>query len=309
MKTFCLMSFLTRTRCSNCLTAFFMLFVGNSVIAQDISTTYYTNKAATYCQEKQFEKAIMYSDSSIKCEEVSSAYTWYVRGFVFKEAYKSEILNSNNYRNLAIESLLKCKEMQGGTESYNPDAVLKYLATTCYNDALITANQAIDAQQTLSDKYFDQYTSLMAVVDPGYLKESAAAEYYMTKAQKLYSLWTENSCDFNLLNSSEIAYQTALKNEPSNCDCLYNLSITSYNRGLMQKKNQTSEEACKDKISANECFERSISWLNKTEVECPGRQDVCQALLNSHKALGNQNEIIKYTKSLEEIKQSKNSGR
>jgi len=187
--------------------------------------------------------------------------------------------------------------------------VLKYLATTCYNDALITANQAIDGRQTESDRYFEQYIFLMSKVDSNYTNESAAAEYYITKAQRQYSLWSENSCEFDLLKACEESYQTALKFEPTNCDCLYNLSIASYNRGLMQKQSDAIKSECHDEMSMASCFENSLVWLQKTEQNCPDRQDVCQAFLNANKALGNQEEVLKYTQKLEAIKQLKQTGK
>lgn len=284
----------------------FCLFVAEVGFAQNNSMETYTSMAAGYCQDKLYDKAILYSDSSIAAGEYTDAYTWYVRGFIFKEAYKSGVSGADNYRDMAVESLLKCMEILAGSQTYNPEVVLKYLATTYYNDALVAASECIDSKATESDSYFDRYLVLMAVLNPENKNESASAEYYMTKAQRLYALWIEDTCNQDLLKKCEESYYKALDYEPGNCDCLYNLSITSYNRGLMLMKADASKDNCKSDIGVTECFEKSFDILQKTAQQCPDRTDVYHALINVCKALGKQEEAAGYSRLLEEKSPSKN---
>lgn len=288
-----------------CLVAAICLVAASTANAQDagrdISQYYFTSRAAQYCQDKKFDLAVMYSDSSVNSTESTGAYAWYVRGFIFKELYKSAHGAAENNRASSVEALMKCKELQLPTESFASDAILKYLANTYYNDALILTESGLAADCEEADKCFSNFSKLITIVDPGYDIRNAAYEYYMQKAQGLYNTWSSNPCDMQLFGELKQAYELAAASGTDECDSHYNSGIADYNVALLKRSGSPTLTACIEKIDLNLYFSEALKNFEKAFAICPERQDVCRALLNTHKALGNKDEIINYTKKLESL--------
>src|ERR1051326_1799676 len=135
---------------------FVLLMAGGKLFAQADSVA----KAVLLLQNQNMpadvrvKQALEIIDRAIKNpQSAKNAYAWYVRGYVYKEWYKTfESSNKKSKtRNDAVTYLKKALELDSTKEySANIKQTIKYIGSTFYNDAVSSLDEtnysiAIDA--------------------------------------------------------------------------------------------------------------------------------------------------------------------
>ncbi len=222
--------------------------------------------AAQLCQEKKMSEALLEIELAIADQEESTdMYTWYVRGFIYKEQYKlSESSDRHSLsRTLAAESFLKSKAMADNDDevTLNHNTALKYIASTYYNDAMKAAIE-MQVDEKECDDLMNRYYTLMNKVEPGKDFVSEYKEFYTAKAQRYFDLWTAASESIILFNKCSDTYQLVLALQPDDCNAQYNLGVLYYNKVASDCKD------AKPKCADNSLVKKSSEYFAMVKQKC-----------------------------------------
>jgi len=158
------------------------------------------------------------------------AYSWYVKGFIYKELYKRDDLESrvSNNREISVEAILKAIQMDtsGKLSEFNRKA-LKYLAQTYFNDALLIAGSLNKRNDQEARKLFGRFKELL----PYYEQKPDIQPYEIDFLGRLASGYRSiyyNNRDSNQLYLTESihCYENILRLQPEHYAANYNLAIS-----------------------------------------------------------------------------------
>jgi hypothetical protein len=194
--------------------------------------------AAKLCQDKQLDEALLTIEEAIADPlENTEAYTWYVRGFVCKEIYKSTE-SSNRFspkRMQALEAFIHSATLQNNSLE-SAHAPLKYLLTTLFNDAIMSASSFELTTEIESDSLFAQYVKFneRAQIHSAQELKNHEASWLKTKAQRYFEIWNQqNDSDYG--NTMAIKYYSrALEITPQDCITVYNVGVAYYDQAVQQ---------------------------------------------------------------------------
>jgi hypothetical protein len=269
----------------------------NKAVADSIAPQRHSFVAAQLCQELKMDEAIAEIEKAIADQdEANDMYTWYVRGFIYKEKYKIELEQDikNSSRDIAVASFLKSEQMAGKETqtTLNHNAALKYLASTYYNDALILSGQLQTADDVQSDSYLIKYHDLIRTIEPDHNFINEDKVYYTAKGQRLYSLWIAQTDNNQLFQACKTAFDKTLELDPTDCSSQYNLAVLLHNRVTNHFKNnsgtaldkccQTGDALCPE---AKEYAKQALELCEQAYKACPSNETK-QALNVCRKTLG-----------------------
>ena len=116
------------------------------------------SKALFYLQKEELDSAKKYIDeASVDSTINNQAKTFYYKGFIYKELYKSRQKDdkNSNFRLEAIDALKKLMEIDKDKEfTESSSKMLNYLASTLYNDA---ARSLTPETYELAEENFDKF--------------------------------------------------------------------------------------------------------------------------------------------------------
>jgi hypothetical protein len=194
--------------------------------------------AAKLCQDKKLDEALFIIEQAINDpSENQEAYTWYVKGFVCKEIYKSNESTSrfSPKRLQALEAFLHSASLQNNSLE-SAHAPLKYLLTTMYNDAIMSASSFELSNEMESDSLFAQYAEFNegAQIHTALEIKNQEASWLKTKAQRYFEIWNQqNETDYG--NTLAIKYYSrALELTPIDCITVYNIGVAYYDQAVQQ---------------------------------------------------------------------------
>lgn len=258
--------------------------------------------AARFCQEMKFDEAKNEIELAFLTDEESNElYSWYVKGYVYKEIYKrfeSTDRNSKS-REIATKSFLQAKKMaiESGSD-FNIDAALKFLSNSYYNDAIAAAADFSSQGETDWGYYYSKYLEIAKIQNNNLELLKLENELYKIRAAGYHQIWMIDTKDENL-DSAKFYYESALKTDSLNCDLWYNLAVlhySAYDDARIQLAGD-NEESLKQVnsghlVSAEQAF-------TKAESNCPDRVDILTGMLNVCKLLNDQTRIVQYEEKIE----------
>ncbi len=220
--------------------------------------------------KQQIELAIADSAESL------DMYTWYVRGFIYKEEYKLAQTSDTQSasREIAVASFLKSKEIANNDDeiTLNHNTALKYLASTYYNDALRAASSFEIADEKKCEALMARFYSLMSGISPAKDFLTEYNEFYTAKAQRFVSLWSFNNENNDLFNSGVENYLLVMTLNPKECNTYYNLGVLYYNKVVYEfGKNPSNLEQLSYWIG------KSNEYFDEATILCP-TQEMLQAI-------------------------------
>ncbi|MFN0031457.1 MAG: hypothetical protein ACKVOR_04790 [Flavobacteriales bacterium] len=263
-----------------------VLFSVGAAAQGPISTTTHAMTAARLCQEGKMPEAMEEVELAIVDEtENKDMYTWYVRGFIYKEQYK--LSKDVTTRETAVASFLKSKEMLGSDDevTINHTAALKYLATTYYNDALQSATNMQTADDAEPEQLMQQFETLMRKVAPGKDVVQEYITYYTAKAQRLYELWNISKTDTLLFESCVQNFESVIALHPEDCTSKYNLGVLYYNKALSVHQDDSIEDNGSDSAQlSRELVQKATALIESANKTCPSEEyqhalDNCNRML------------------------------
>lgn len=209
---------------------FILIAINLSVFAQG-------NKVAValgHFQSENFTEAkSAIDDASI--DDVSSLdpYTWYVRGFIYKELYKTSE-KSNPESNLREESFLSFKKSidldKENEHKEDNEQNLKYLATTYFNDVVLTLNPK---DYKIAIKNFENFSEIKKMLNEVEALKSMEIEYKLALASVYTTIYeSDRKNNVEYFNKVENLYLNILEIDSENISANYNLGILYYNKAV-----------------------------------------------------------------------------
>lgn len=135
----------------------------------------------SFGQQKNWQRAQeCYQEDSLDCareaidlaiadqEEAQMAYTWYLRGYIYKGIFqkKEKTNRQSTNRAIAIEAYAKSIELDSTNEfSGNSKQAIKSLAATYYNHSVESLNNFL-VEESL--ELLKKYNSTMNIIQPGF---------------------------------------------------------------------------------------------------------------------------------------------
>jgi tetratricopeptide (TPR) repeat protein len=268
-----------------------------------------SNEAAKLCQNKQLDAAKSKIATALASDEKTEAYTWYVAGFIYKECYKEFESKKRNseYRVQAVEYFLKALDIDKKHEhSSNIKTGVKYLASTYYNDALLSTREFDEATASEPEKYFNMFRKLMRTAEPGCNLNTYDKEFHQQVAQRYFDLWQINIDNNELPEKSLKHYNEALRVDSTDCMLYYNVGVLHYNRAVFMYRSIGPDTDMFDLIDiqmrASDIIKsKAMLVMIKADKLCPNSAEILRALLYMNKALERDKDVVYFKSEIERL--------
>jgi hypothetical protein len=210
-----------------------ILLVGNIAKAQFVGKDG-VSKALYYLQKPELDSAKKYIDeASLDSTINKEPKTWYYRGFIYKELYKTNEKDDKNssFRLEGIASLKKLLDIDTKEEfTESSSKMLTYLASTLYNDA---ARSLTPETYQLAEQNYAKYRETMLLSNP--LVELTQQDIKFKLA--LASMLNQSALQGNNLDSSKVEqvksiYKEVLELDTNNGSANYSIGIIYYNEAV-----------------------------------------------------------------------------
>ncbi len=282
-----------------------VLLVNNAfsqfVLRDDVSVSLF------YFQKSELDSAKKYIDRATVNDELKvKPKTWYYRGIIYKEIYKSREKNNKKSpaRLTAIESFNHSISLDSANRfTETTKKGLKYLAFTLYNDAvrLLNAEDYTDAKES-----FLLYKKTMAIANPSFDLVSKEIAFKMALATKLSKLKPgKESLDSNQTKMLENIYLEVLKLDSNNSGANYDLAILYYNEGADIANNMDFDmdifELNKIQDYCIELFLQGLPYMKKSYQLHYKRKETLLGLSNIYYGLNDMEKSEAYKKELQNL--------
>jgi hypothetical protein len=245
-------------------------------------------------------------------EAQKNPYTWYVKGFIYKEIYK-EIENGNpasENREIAVEAILKSMALDAsGRQAENNKKALHYLAISFYNDAVILTRSLTPENLLLPERYYLRYKALNGYLEPEKNYTSQDAEFYKNMARGCRVIYENDPVNHPVFFEKTIAYyQQAIAAIPDDFQANYNLAVNYYNRGVHKiRKIDHTTEIFELITIQDECirfFKMALPYMLKAHEIEPKHAKTLGGLMAIYRSLSNNSEAADYQRKLEALIQN-----
>lgn len=207
-----------------------ILLIGNVVFAQFVGKDG-VSKALFYLQKSELDSAKKYIDeASVDSTINNEAKTWYYRGFIYKELYKTNEKDDKNskFRLEAISSLDKLIEVDTDKEfSESSSKMLNYLASTLYNDA---ARSLTPEDYQLAEQNYAMFRETMLLSNPSVELVPQDVKFKLALASMLnQEALRNNQLDSAKKEQIKSIYKEVIVLDSNNGSANYSIGILYYN--------------------------------------------------------------------------------
>ena len=263
--------------------------------------------------EVRVKKALEIIDNSITHpQSAKDPFAWYVRGYVYKEWYKTfETQNKKSKTRLdAVVFLKKAIELdttfgkpfsvtanfhypvQIATVTLDFDQrtikqILKYLGSTFYNDA----GSLLDAANypTAIEDY-DKFKECMLIAEPNYNIKAREIEFKNALATVYEKIFRSNiKVQSQFFGMTETLYKQVLVLDTNNNAANYNLAMLYYNYGvdLINNMSVTEDIVVIENITdeSTALFKKALPYALKANKLRPNNRDVLVCLMGIYFSL------------------------
>jgi len=267
-----------------------------------------TGQAARLYQEKDYQEAKRIIDECVLSEGAEDAYTWHVRGYVYKELLKGEkgFSDESTYREEAVRSFQQCLELDDEQKylQWNTNS-LRYLASTYWNGAVMIMEQRDRGELETAYGYFEKYCSIMKSLEQTEGLDDRKVDFYRAFStanrkviEKLRSQKSSPDSYKIEMERIEKSYTQALQLSPNDYGANYNYAINLYNEAAYRIENIPFDAPLTHVILEQEgcidIFERALPFALKAEQLRPGRIEILKALRAIYLSLNNYGEFDRY---------------
>lgn len=267
--------------------------------------------------ETRTKQALELIDKAIIHPECANdGYSWYIRGFIYKEWYKAfESQNKKSQTRLdAAEHLKKALEFykkdttKAASETRNAIRLtLKYLGSTFYNDAG-TSLDTINYKTAILN--YDKFKECMLVFDPNYNIRPYEINFKNVLADQYGKIFRNNiKANLRFFGMAEIMYKEVIALDTNNWGANYNLAMLYYNYGvdIINSMDIDLPIMDVDKIQdeARELFKKALPYARKAETIRPKHREVLTCLQGIYFSLYEFEKSDEYKAKLEQIDKEK----
>ena len=285
---------------------FIIAILGNSAFAQFVGKDN-LSISLFYMQKSEIDSAKKYIDLAIADDTLTTlAKTWYYRGFIYKELYKNKEKDNkvSPLRLTSIESFKSMLALKGKEEfTESTTKILKYLASTLYNDAarLLDPNNYKTAIIN-----FEYYNSTMLIANPNAELKSQEVKFKLALASMLNRpAETEEGLDSAQTHQIKNLYVEILSLDTNNPGANYNLAILYYNEAADIINNMDYDM---DIMKLNEvqdyCIEiflQGLPYMKKSYELKYKRKETLIGLSNIYYGLNDMEKSDMYKKELKDL--------
>jgi tetratricopeptide (TPR) repeat protein len=260
----------------------------------------YTNRAIIAYQNNDYSKAMTFIDSAlVTSKEKDDAYTWYVRGMIYKDHFKQyeTTISESNSRIKAIESFKTCIEKDTKNEhSSNSKVNIKWIAGSFYNE-MIKNLDTVNYEK--AEPLYEKYKQTMRIVDPNMDFNKNDKEVYLF-------LGAQISRKFNFKREAGTqkyfdmaigVFNKVISLDSNDCDAHFQIAQLYYNYGV-ESILSLEDTTPLDKVIAaqDKCvqlFQKSLPHMKKAYqlAKCKSKKELVRALMGIYYQL---NEMDKY---------------
>ncbi|MFI5163753.1 MAG: hypothetical protein ACHQHP_00725 [Bacteroidia bacterium] len=267
--------------------------------------------------EKRIKQALEIIDKAItNPKSANDGYSWYVRGFIYKEWYKTfEAQNKNSKTRLnAVEYLKKsydlfAKDTSASAKEYK-DGIkgsLRYLASTFYNDA---GTMLDTVHYEMAFQYYKKFKEFMLIAEPGYNLRPREVEFKTNLADQYGKIFRNNiRANKKFYGLAEVTYKEVLSIDPDFYGANYNLAMLYYNYGvdIINSMDLDLPIVDVDKIQdeAKENFKKALPYMLKAYSLNPKRREVLIALQGIYFSLYEFEKSDEFKAKLEKLEKNK----
>lgn len=245
-------------------------------------------------------------------KEKNESYTWYVKGFIFKEIYKDIDKGNPNSENreIAIEAILKSFELspsgREAEENENNRKALKSLAVSYYNDAVLITRSLTPENLKDPEQFYERYKSLITIIEPDHDFIEQDTEFYKNMARGCRLIYDSdpltNQVYFDLSNQY---YIKALDKTPDDFQANYNMAVNYYNHGVHMIRQIDHNTEIFDLIRIqDECvalFKLALPYMRKAHEIKPEHKKTLGGLMAIHRSLSDDEQAELFQAQLEEL--------
>lgn len=240
--------------------------------------------------EERVIKAIRIIDKAITNPEcINDGYSWYVRGFIYKNRYRT--LESKDIQSpsriKAVEYLTKALSLLEKDTSHTAQdyllgtrQTLKYLSSTFYNDA----GQSLDPTNftTAIDNY-NNFRNCMQIADKNYNLQIKEIEFNNALATVYERMFREDiKSNVRFMEMTQDLYKHVIALDSNNWNANYNLAMLYYNYGvdIIYKMDVTADIITIESIQeeAKSLFKKALPYALKSHSLAPTRKEPIIAL-------------------------------
>ena len=219
----------------------------------------------------------------INPQSANNAYAWYVRGYVYKEWYKTfEAQNKKSKtRNDAVVYLKKALVLDTTKEiAPNIKGSLKYLGSTYYNDV---SGSLDPTNYHIAIENYDKFKECFLIAEPNYnlkVREIEFKKALATVYEKIFR--SDNKTNLQYFGMTEELYKQVIVLDTNNWGGNYNLAMLYYNYGVdvINAMDVSSDIIVIENIQdqAKDLFKKALPYALKSYALDPKRKEVLIAL-------------------------------
>ncbi|MBI2967180.1 MAG: hypothetical protein HYY40_05135 [Bacteroidetes bacterium] len=249
---------------------------------------------------------IMLDSIAVHPETRDHGFTWYYRGYVFKEYFKKKDSGNptSQYREKAVEYFKKAVSLDKENQCTDVSkSNIKYLATTYFNDAATNLNPD---KYELAIKNYELFKSNTIYAEPLATFKQRDLEFYLALAS-VYTKISESdpAKKKEFFAKARKMYDKVLEIDPDNLGANYNLGILYYNRAV-DIINTTNYDV--DLVSLSQIqdtcinlFRQSLPYMEHAYHLDPTNKFVLIGLSGIYFSLNEKDKSDKFKKELELI--------
>ena len=298
---------------------FSLMLVSQNGFAQRDSV----NKAVLTLQNQSLpvdvrtRKALEIIDNAITHPACANdGYAWYVRGFIYKDWYKTfEPQNRKSKTRLdAVEHLKKAftllsKDTSASSKEYLSAVklTLKYLGSTFYNDAGMLLDTVNYKTSILN---YGKFKECILIAEPNYNIRPREVEFKTVLADQYGKLFRNNiKVNSRFFGDAEVTYKAVITLDTNNANAIYNLAMLYYNYGvdIINSMDLDLPIMDVDKIQdeAKDNFKKALPYALKAYSLNPKRREVLIALQGIYFSLYEFDKSDEFKAKLEKIDKEK----
>lgn len=245
-------------------------------------------------------------------KEKEKAYTWYVKGFIYKEIYK-EIdkgnANSEN-REIAVEAIVRSMQLNasgGDAETAENNAkALSFLALSYYNDAVLMTRSLSPAKVNAPEKSYNRYKDLLVKVEPQKDFTPQDVEFYKNMARGCRMIYDRDPDTHRVyFDLSNTYYQRAIELAPNDFQANYNLAVNYYNQGVHKIRRIDHNTEIFELIQIqDECvglFKLALPYMRKAHDLQPEHRKTLGGLMAIYRSLSDDDQAALFQMQLETL--------
>jgi len=284
------------------------LVTGFGAIAQSGGTPL-TVKALMLCNEGKIDSAEYCIDRDVKEGGVNDAWSWTIRGYVYKAKYKDQEKSNiqSPARKTSLESYKTAIKLDTAEEYIkNTHQGIRFLSNSYYNDAVTSLNTEEYEQ---SQVCYSAYKEGSLIIEPEIDFKEKDILYYNVLGSSVFSILADQEPDLKIkqkyIRKALSAYAKVLELDPRNFSANYNTGVLFYNLGVNKIK-EIDPLAPFDTVIAktnesNEMFERAKPFMLHANNIDPSKREVYIGLGGIYFSLNMIDSSNFYSKKLVEL--------